>query len=116
MSQNIGPEAASPAASALGPRTRVVLTVVWCAFLAAALATMVFFAGVDPAAVVHSGGASVNGGGASVNGGGASVNGGVAGDRTMLYSLGFLFLWATSALAAALTAWLIVGRAPDSRT
>ena len=59
MSQNIGPEAASPAASALGPLTRVVLTVVWCAFLAAALATMVFFAGVDPAAVVHSGGASV---------------------------------------------------------
>ena len=74
----------------VGPRGRVWLTALWCSFLAAALATMFFFAFVDPTPVVALLQPTVD-----------------APSRTALYSLGFLFFWTFCALAAGLTAWLM---------
>jgi hypothetical protein len=72
------------------PTGRVWLTALWCSFLAACLATMLFFAFVDPAQVV------------------ALLRPTVAAPgRTALYSIGFLFFWLFCALAAGLTAWLL---------
>lgn len=75
-------EAAAPA--------RAGLTALWCSFLAASLATMLFFAFVDPAPVVA-----------------VLRPTELLPDRTALYSLGFLFFWAMCALASGLTAWLL---------
>lgn len=69
-------------APAFGVRARLALIVMWCSFLAASIATVVFFAFVDPAPDALP-------------------------DRTALYSVGFLFFWAVCALAATLTAWLL---------
>jgi hypothetical protein len=66
------------------------LTALWCSFLAAALATMFFFAFVDPTPVVALLQPTVD-----------------APSRTALYSLGFFFFWTFCALAAGLTAWLM---------
>jgi hypothetical protein len=73
-----------------GPPGRAWLTALWCSFLAAALATMLFFAFVDPAPAVA-----------------LLQPTGDAPGRTALYSLGFLFFWTFCALAAGLTAWLM---------
>ena len=72
----------------LGSRGRVFFTVMWCSFLAASVATMVFFAIVDPAPFVDAPTAD-----------GAS--------RMTLYSLGFFFFWAICAGTAALTAFML---------
>lgn len=74
----------------LGAGGRLVFTVLWCSFLAASVATMVFFAFVDPTPVVA-----------------VLTPTGVLPDRTTLYSLGFFFFWLVCALASALTAWLV---------
>lgn len=66
------------------------LTALWCSFLAASVATLLFFAFVDPAPAV-----------AVLRPTGALPS------RTALYSIGFLFFWSMCALAAGLTAWLL---------
>jgi len=78
------------AAKPIGPRSRRALTIIWCAFLAASVATMLFFAFVDPAPVVA-----------------LLRPTAVIPDPTTLYSLGFLFFFAVCGLASALTAWLL---------
>jgi hypothetical protein len=93
------PPRASPGAgipaTAGGPAGRAWLTALWCSFLAACLATVMFFAFVDPAPVVA-----------------VLRPTGAAPGRTALYSIGFLFFWTFCALAASLTAWLL--RPPPS--
>ena len=69
---------------------RAGLTALWCSFLAASVATLLFFAFVDPAPVA-----------------GALTPTDALPSRTALYSLGFFFFWAICALAAGLTAWLL---------
>lgn len=72
----------------LGSRGRVFFTVAWCSFLAASVATMVFFAIVDPAPFA----------------GAAPADGS---SRMTLYSLGFFFFWAICAAASALTVFML---------
>ena len=72
------------------PTGRAWLTALWCSFLAASLATVLFFALVDPAPVAA-----------------LLQPTGTPPGRTALYSIGFLFFWTFSALAAGLTAWLL---------
>jgi len=79
-----------------GQRGRLALTVIWCSFLSASAATMVFFAFVDPSPVIAV----------------LKPTGALPG-RTELYSLGFLFFFGVCALSASLTAWLIAPRAPE---
>ncbi|MEY3713288.1 MAG: hypothetical protein RL321_908 [Pseudomonadota bacterium] len=76
--------------SELGLRGRLAFTVAWCSFLAASVATLVFFAFVDPAPIV-----------AVLQPTGALQS------RTALYSLGFFFFWIVSAVSAGLTASLL---------
>ena len=80
----------SGAGAGAEPAGRAWLTALWCSFLSAGLATMLFFAFVDPAPVVA-----------------LLQPTGAAPGRTALYSLGFLFFWGFCALAAGLTAWLM---------
>jgi hypothetical protein len=81
-------------------RQRDVFVVGWCSFLSAAVATMIFFAFVDPLAL------------ADITEPPLPV------DRMGGYALGFFFFWALSALSAVLTVYLIRTRhghppAPD---
>lgn len=90
------PEGArDPGTAGIGARGRAALTVAWCSFLAASLATMVLFALVDPAPIAA-----------------PAWPAGEPPQRTTLYSLGFLFLWATGAASAGLCAWML---APSGR-
>ncbi|MCU0759061.1 MAG: hypothetical protein MUF07_07660 [Steroidobacteraceae bacterium] len=77
----------------LGARGRLAFTVAWCSFLAACLATMVFFAIVDPAPLDGTATAA-----------GAS--------RMTLYSVGFFFFWTACAGSAALTAFMLTTPVP----
>jgi hypothetical protein len=72
---------------------RMFFTISWSSFLSASVATMVCFALVDPAPIAAQ---------FAVPGAGFS--------RTTVYSFGFLFFWAVSALAAATTAWMMAPR------
>lgn len=93
----VSPDPTSPSVSGIGRAAagRVWLTVVWCSFLAAGLATVLFFAFVDPSPVVA-----------------LLQPTGDAPGRTALYSIGFFFFWTFCALAAALTAWLLRSPTP----
>jgi len=66
------------------------VTVLWCSFLAASVATMVTFALVDPASISD-----------ALPGGGAGAS------RTAVYSLGFFYFWAVCAAAGTLTAFML---------
>ena len=68
---------------------RDVLVVGWCSFLAAAVATMFFFAWIDPLALAD------------------SANLPLWIDRMSGYALGFFFFWLLAAGSAALTVYLI---------
>ena len=70
-------------------RQRDVFVIGWCSFLTAAVATMVFFAFVDPLAL------------ADVTEPPLPV------DRMSGYALGFFFFWVLSAVSAFLTVYLI---------
>jgi len=70
-------------------RQRDVFVVGWCSFLSAAVATMVFFAFVDPLAL------------ADITEPPLPV------DRMGGYALGFFFFWSLAAVSAALTVYLI---------
>lgn len=72
---------------------RLFFTISWSSFLAAAVATMVCFALVDPTPIAAQ-----------------CAPPGDPFSRTTLYSFGFLFFWAVSALAAAMTAWMLAAR------
>jgi hypothetical protein len=81
-------------------RQRDVFVIGWCSFLSAAVATMLFFAFVDPLAL------------ADITEPPLPV------DRMSGYALGFFFFWSVSALSAVLTVYLIRTRhghppAPD---
>ncbi len=79
-----------PTTPPMGERARLALTVTWCSFLSASVATMVFFAWIDPGPFV------------AVLKPTAAIPG-----RTGLYSLGFFFFWMVCALASLLTASLL---------
>jgi hypothetical protein len=70
-------------------RQRDVLVIGWCSFLTAAVATMVFFAFVDPEAL------------ADITEPPLPV------DRMTGYALGFFFFWVLAAVSATLTVYLI---------
>jgi hypothetical protein len=89
-SPEAGPKVDPAASAATEPIARLWLTALWCSFLAAGLATMLFFAFIDPAPVA-----------ALLRPTGAAPG------RTALYSLGFFFFWTFCALAAGLTAFLM---------
>lgn len=95
MSPNVLPDESKHAEHELAPHKRLALTVTWCSFLSASLATTIFFAFVDPAPIVAV----------------LTPTAALAG-RTELYSLGFLFFWLVCALASALTAWLVSTQPP----
>lgn len=95
MSPSIVPDEPEHAAHELAPHKRLALTVTWSSFLSASLATMIFFAFVDPAPVIAV----------------LTPTAALAG-RTELYSIGFLFFWLVCAIASALTAWLLSSQPP----
>jgi len=64
--------------------------IVWCGFLAACVATMVFFAVFDPVLLQDD-----------------DAPPAWLADRRTGYTVGFFFFWVTTTLAATLTAWLI---------
>lgn len=70
--------------------------IVWCSFLAACFATMLFFAIFDPIYLKHDDDPPA-----------------WLADRRTGYALGFFFFWLTSLIAAALTAWLVDTRSND---
>lgn len=69
---------------------RLFFTISWSSFLAAAVATLLCFAIVDPAPL-----------GAQLTSSGEPLS------RMTLYSVGFLFFWFCCAIAAGLTAWML---------
>jgi len=81
----------------LSARGRLWLTVTWASFLTASLATMVFFAFVDPTPIVA-----------------LLTPTAAIPTRTALYSVGFFFFWAICATAASLTAWLMSAPSDDT--
>ncbi len=64
--------------------------IVWCSFIAACFATMLFFALFDPIYLKHD-----------------DAPPAWLADRRTGYALGFFFFWVTTLIAAALTAWLV---------
>jgi hypothetical protein len=72
---------------------RLFFTISWSSFLSASVATMFCFALVDPAPIAEQFAAP-----------------GETFSRTTVYSFGFLFFWAVSALAAAMAAWMLAPR------
>ena len=73
----------------LSRRQRDVLVIGWCSFLSAAVATMVFFAFVDPLALSE------------------IAEPPLPVDRMGGYALGFFFFWLLAAASATLTVYLI---------
>jgi hypothetical protein len=71
--------------------------IVWCSFLSACLATMLFFAIFDPLYLQNDESPPI-----------------WLADRRTGYALGFFFFWLTSAVAAALTAWLVDSRSSSA--
>jgi len=89
------PEAQSTGTD-LPRRARTVGVVAWCSFLAAAAATMVVFAFLDPAGL---------------------SNGDLPSwwtSRRTVYAVGFFFLWAVAAGAASLTIYMAHTEPPDA--
>jgi hypothetical protein len=76
----------------LGARSRALGVIAWSAFLAAALATMLCFAFLDPRAVA------------------AGETPGWWTDRLHVYAVGFFFFWLIGVVAAALC-WQLAGAA-----
>ena len=81
----------SPPDSELGTRGRALGVIVWSAFLAAALATMLCFAWLDPLAIA------------------AGETPAWWTDRLHVYAIGFFFFWLIGLIAAALC-WQLAGR------
>ena len=79
----------------LAPRTRVLGLIVWCSFLAAAVATMVCFAYVDPEIALTGQGAPS------------------WWTRRTVYAAGFFAFWLACAAASALTLYMTRGSVPS---
>jgi hypothetical protein len=73
--------------------------VLWSAFLAACVGTMLFFALFDPVLLMHDEAPPT-----------------WLADRRTAYALGFFFFWMMTTLAALMTAWLIDTRPSTDRT
>jgi hypothetical protein len=71
--------------------------ILWCSFLAACLATMLFFAVFAPIYLKRDDNPPI-----------------WLADRRTGYAVGFFFFWLTSAVAAALTAWLVDTRSTSA--
>lgn len=84
-----GPNEEEALARELNRRQRDVFVIGWCSFLAAAVATMIFFAFIDPLAL------------ADISEPPLPV------DRMGGYALGFFFFWLLAAASATLTVYLI---------
>jgi len=91
------PEGPPEPLSELSSGKRIALMVAWCSFIAASIASLLFFAFVDPAPIVA-----------------VLQPTGLLPSRTALYSLGFLFFWVVCALSASLTASLLCTAPPAS--
>jgi hypothetical protein len=74
-----------------------VAAIVWCGFLAACFATMLFFAVFDPVLLMRD-----------------EAPPSWLADRRTAYALGFFFFWLTTTIAGTLTAWLIDTRASNA--
>ncbi|NOR37902.1 MAG: hypothetical protein GQ577_14245 [Woeseiaceae bacterium] len=68
---------------------QAVATVIWISFLAASVATMLFFAVFDPTELI------------------ATLNVDIDIGRQSGYAVGFFFFWIVSAGCSAVTAWLV---------
>lgn len=68
---------------------QAVATVIWISFLAASVATMLFFAVFDPTELI------------------ATLNVDIDIGREGGYAIGFFFFWIVSAGCSAVTAWLV---------
>ncbi len=80
-------------------RTQAIGAILWCAFLAACLATLLFFAVFDPLLLIRD-----------------DTSLAWLGDRRSGYAAGFFFFWLIGIVAAGLTTWLIETRsAPDDK-
>ncbi len=73
----------------LSRKQRDIAVIGWCSFLVAAVATMFFFAWIDPLTLIESAQPPIS----------VDIMGG--------YAIGFFFFWALSAASAALTVYLI---------
>jgi len=82
------------------PLGRDIGVAVWSSFLAAALATMCFFATFDPNALHDD----------------AEILRGAFSPRMTGYTLGFFFFWFFTLLAAGLAVYLLRGRVPPGRS
>jgi hypothetical protein len=68
---------------------QAVATVIWISFLAASVATMLFFAVFDPTELM------------------ATIDADIDIGRQSGYAIGFFFFWVISAGCSAITAWLV---------
>jgi len=84
-----------PATAPTASRLRTAGIILWPGFVAAALATLVFFALIDPLAL------------AAISWPGLPLS------RITGYSLGFFMFWGVSSLASAIT-WLMLRPAPPA--
>lgn len=94
MTQDNGPSGSGPRPqrppAALGRLAQDVAVTLWPSFLAASVATMVFFAFLDPLLF-----------------GDAAGSPGWLGNRMAGYAAGFFFFWAICTLSSALTLYLV---------
>jgi hypothetical protein len=77
----------------LGPCARKIAIVGWTSFLAASVATMLFFAWIDPATLA------------------VVADAPLPEDRMTGYAIGFFFFWAICAAAASLAVYVLCKRA-----
>ena len=83
------------------PARQAIAAVGWCSFLAACLASLLFFALLDPLELLGSE---------------PSLLSAIWSNRTAAYTIGFLFFWFISAVAAALSVYLVrTSREGDDR-
>lgn len=93
VGQDDGP---APPPRRLGPAAQAAAAILWPSFLVASVATMVFFAFVDPA-LIHE-----------------STEPPLDMNRTTGYALGFFFFWIVTAASSALTAYLLRTSPPEA--
>lgn len=91
------PEAAIPEQRPWGRRAQAIAAVIWPSFLAAAFATMLFFAFVDPADIELATGLAPGG------------------SRMTGYGLGFFFFWLITLVSSALSVFLLRTARRNSR-
>lgn len=91
------PEAELPQQQAWGRRAQAIAAVLWASFLAAAIATMIFFAFVDPGDMEH------------------AMRFPMEHTRMTGYGLGFFFFWLITSVSSALAVFLLMTSRRNSR-